>query len=209
MKFNKNLDRIKQKYEYIIPQEHWFEYKRCKKLLKEILKIINNDPYNNTSLDSEDCCCICLESNNLMRTYCCKAYIHHTCLLQVLISHIPACPMCRADIPKIISYDINNPRQILDAKILSLLSIIQLNINKIEQIYNSKIIKNSKLLAKYKTFNYTAVIKISKKIDKHLHMNIKTFFTNVMKKHNVLVAEQEKTFTHCLCKICDIFTIKK
>ena len=201
MKFNKQLDKIITKYKYIIPPEHWFEYKKVKKLLKDATKVIKfslqYNPYQNNQND-DDCCCICLENNKLMRTFCCKNLIHHICLMQVLTSPVSSCPICRSHILKVLCHDINNPKNVFDAKILSLVSTIQLNINKIEQVSNSKIIKNPQLHDLYRKNNYLAVVKICKKIEKQLHINIKDYFISVMKKNNILTNEiQNKQYNYC------------
>jgi hypothetical protein len=214
MKFNKELDKVTHQYKYTIPKEHWFEYKKLKKLLKKAVNIMNNklkyNPYaiQNYEEDSDDTCCICLENDKLMKLFCCNNFIHHTCLVQVLTSRIPCCPMCRCDILKVITYESDDDLKELNATILSIISVIHLNINKIEYICNSNIIKNQKLLTLYRHWNYIAVIKICKKIEKHLALkNIKEYFLNVMKKNNIL-AEHYKSISRPLeCFNCILHNI--
>ncbi len=175
MKFNKKLTSIIKKYNKHIPPHYWFDYKYLKKILNDAYKLLQNIKIS----DNDDTCCICLEGNNLMKTSCCHNSIHHLCLVKVLCSFVASCPICRARIEKVIVY--NNDVERYDNKILTLISIIQLNINKIENVYRQKLIPK-KYLRKYCYYNYTAVIKITKKIDKYLRTDIKGHFIELMSK---------------------------
>jgi len=191
MKFNKKLLSVIEKYKKHIPPQHWFDYKRLKKLLKDAyaLKSSSKDPYNDRNND-EDICCICLENDNLMKTFCCHNTIHHTCFVKVLCQTIAKCPMCRAPIEKTLIY--HNDAECYNSKIIGLISVIQLNINKIEDIYKKKLVPK-KYLRKYCYYNYTAIVKITKKIDKYLHTNIKEHFREIIKNKNIYHELQANT----------------
>lgn len=190
MKFNKKINKIAEKYHYYIPYEYWFNYKGFKKILKDILQIrLNYVMMNIQDCNNEDCCCVCLENDNLIKTFCCKNSIHHVCLFRVLSSDIGNCPMCRAELLKVLKF--SNNREFYDAKIISLISIIHININNIEAFIKRKVIKE-KYLPIYIEYNRQAIVKMCKKIDKNLHINCQPFFIELMNKHGILIEQTKK-----------------
>lgn len=195
MKFNKRLQKIVNQYKKHIPHEYWFNYKSFKKILNDITKI---KPIH-TMQDNEDCC-VCLENNNLMNTFCCQNKIHHVCLFRVLASDIASCPMCRADIYTVLKF--KNETDYYNARIISLISMIQLSINRIETIIRQGTMKE-KYIRKFSEYNRIAVIKMCKKIDKNLHINCKPFFAELMNKHGIL-KENDKHHS-ILERICMFF----
>jgi hypothetical protein len=200
MKFNKKLTGVINKYSKHIHPEYWFDYKRLKKILNETYRLLHTLKSREAPNDtSEDICCICLEPDNLMPTFCCHNSIHHVCLVKVLCSFVASCPMCRASIEKALVF--HNDREYYDTRILTLISVIQLNINKVENIYKQNCIPD-KYLRKYCYYNYIAVIKISKKIDKYLHSNIKGHFTEVIKNTNIFKELQEDDTKRHRCFDC-------
>ncbi len=206
MKFNKQLDAVKNRYKCVIPIDQWFEYKKIKKLLKNASYIIKNkikyNPYA-VQVPVEDCCCVCLENDKLMKMFCCNNVIHHVCLIQVLTSSVMSCPMCRSNLQKVIAYEQDQAIQQLDATILSLISVIHLNINKIEDTYKSRVISNAKLMKIYSYWNYMAVIKICKKIEKQLHLkDLRTHFMNIMQKKNILIEDRPSRSKIFRCLKC-------
>lgn len=186
MKFNKKLNKIVEKNKLYIPYDFWFNYKGFKKVLNDI-KRLNKAEQKEIASDTEDCCCICLENDNTMQTFCCKNCIHHTCLFRVLSSNIASCPICRADIYKVLKF--TNEREYYNAKVISLISMIQLNINRIEDVVRQKYIFNHKYMKIFIQYNRLAIIKMCKKIDKNLHISCKQYFIDVMDKHGILKAE--------------------
>ena len=192
MKFNKRLTKIIDKYQKDISPEFWFNYKACKKLLNDLINIRSQTPCVSFGVKSdekkddeydEDTCCICLQDDNLMKTFCCNNYIHHLCLFRVLTSSNASCPICRADIHKVLAY--KNEHDYYNAKVISFVSIIQLNITRIEELIKLKVIKE-KHIDIFTNYNQIAVLKICKKIDKNLHINSKQYFQEYMKKSNIL-----------------------
>jgi hypothetical protein len=169
------------KYRHCILSEHWFEYKFIKKCIN------NAKEYHPDIIDESEECCICLENKQLMHMLCCKQPIHYTCLLQT-IAYNESCPLCRSNV---FEYILHNQKH-FDAQILSLLSHIQLNIMKIQRIVNMKLIKNPMILEKYCHINYTAVIKICKKIRKKLDIDVSQYFIEFMHKTNVLKCKETK-----------------
>jgi len=200
MKFNKKLTSIVKKYEKHIPPHYWFDYKRLKKILSDTCKLLHT---LRDTHEIEDTCCICLEGNHLMKTFCCHNSIHHICLVRVLCS-FASCPLCRKNIEKVLIF--HNDAEHYDAKIITLISVIQLNIDKIENIYQQKLIAK-KYLRKYCYYNYTAVIKITKKIDKYLHTSIKNHFAEVIINTKIYKELQDDTKRHT-CFDC-IFCCEK
>jgi hypothetical protein len=186
MKFNKTLRNYTKKYAYCVSPQYWFDYKSMKKYLKKI-KIDYGDIIQ-THFDSstETECCICLEGTQLMQMFCCKQYIHHKCIIHLSTSCGFSCPMCRANIHEYISIKLETRQQKLDAAILSLLSRIHLDIIKIENVYNRRLIINLITLQKYCHINYTAIIKICKKIKKSLHIDILNYFIDVLNKNGII-----------------------
>lgn len=187
MKFNKELHNIIIRYNKIISYDNWFEYKNIKKKIKNISivhnEIIKNIKNNNYDYEDEECC-ICFENNNLMKTFCCHKYIHHKCLVYSLAFSNSYCPLCRETLGKTLSScDTKNEKEIFDAKIISLISVIHLNIRKIENFYNTN---NNKIIPEYKKINYKALIKICKKINKKLCINLKEYFLLTVEKKGIL-----------------------
>lgn len=189
MLFNKELNANISKYKKYIDTDKWFEYKKLKKIIKYISirypNIINNIKNNIYNYENEECC-ICLENNNLMKTFCCHKYIHHKCLVHTLSFSNSCCPLCREIINKMIICNLDDDKEEFDTKILSLISIIHINIIKIENyiLYN-KVTKN-RIIREYKIVNYKAIIKMCKKIDKKLGLNIKSYFIEVINKNKFI-----------------------
>lgn len=179
MKFNKTIQKYKVQYSNKIPTHYWFDYKHIKKLIKQT---------NSYESVSQDECCICLESNtNLMTTFCCHQNIHHTCFVHTMaFSKAPLCPLCRADIANAIQYDKDNTKQVFDANIISIISYIHLNMMKIKDVCEKKLIQNTELMKKYKKINHTALIKICKKMNKHLHVNTVQYFLDTKAYKNII-----------------------
>lgn len=184
MKFNRTLQGYITKYSYSISPQHWFDYKMIKKQLKRIKKEFPNANNNNNQENNE--CCICLEEGKLMQLFCCKQYIHHKCLVHVFASSTILCPLCRANVHEHITSKLETNEQKYNVAILSLLSNIYINILKIENIYNRKLITNPIVLEKYCNINYTAIIKICKKINKCLHIDILDFYLNIINKNGII-----------------------
>jgi hypothetical protein len=189
MKFNKKLIRVIEKYQKHIDLQYWFDYKRLKKMLKDAYALKRKDVCEHIN-ECEDMCCICLDNDNLMKTFCCHNTIHHTCFVKVLCSTIAKCPMCRAPMEKTLMY--HTDIECYNSKIIALICVIQLNINKIESVYKKKLVPQ-KYLRKYCYYNYMAVVKITKKIDKYLHTNIKDHFMQIVKDKNIYHELQENT----------------
>lgn len=204
MKFNKKLYKIEEKYHYYIPYEYWFNYKGFKKILKDILQIKLNYVTNIEDCNNEDCCCVCLENDNLIKTFCCKNKVHHLCLFRVLSSNIASCPMCRADLFKVLKS--GNNIEYYHSKVISIISIMYLNIDKIETIIKNKAIKE-KYVPIYIEYNRLAIIKMCKKIDKNLHINCKPFFIDLMNKRGILIEQAKPNNHYCLLDgICMFFS---
>jgi len=188
MKFNKYLREHTLKYNKYINPNDWFAYKFIKKLIKKTVRqypdFINTFP----SYSDSESCCVCLDNENLMKTFCCHNYIHHKCMVHTLAFSTSGCPLCRSDIATAIKYDATYPREKFDGDIISIISHIHLNILRIENICKSKLITNSKMLKKYKQINYTAVIKICKKINKYLHIDVRQYFKDIILKNKILVS---------------------
>jgi hypothetical protein len=188
MKFNKQLTNYIQKYKNDISDTFWFDYKFIKKHLKNILLRYKECIENPIITDVDDCCCICLENSNVMKLFCCDHYIHHVCLLECITRVSNECPLCRNDLIHYIKspwylhrYDAN-----YNIEIIKLLSNIHLNIIKIENIIQRKFILKS-VIQKYINANHLAIIKICKKVDKHLKLNCKQYFINIMNKNKIII----------------------
>lgn len=199
MKFNKKFKTIIDKHEKYIPRELWMKYKDLKKLLHEI--ILLRPSQDTSSLDADDCCCICLENDNLMKTFCCNNFIHEMCLFKVLSSNIPCCPFCRANISEVLKY--KNDSQYYYIRVLSLISILQINIIAIESIIKQNII-SQKYVPVFCQYNQLAIIKISKKIDKHLHIKCKDYFIDIIKK-NRIISKNAAAHDSLVKRIVDFF----
>jgi len=195
MKFNRTLRGYITKYKYSIPQQCWFDYKMLKKQLKQIKKEYRNiiQPSNNNGE-----CCICLEEGYLMEMFCCKQFIHHKCLVHVFASTTILCPLCRANIHEYMISKSKTHQQKLDTTILSLLSNIYLNIMKIENVYNNKIILNPKILEKYCSINYTAIIKICKKIKKCLYIDVLDLYIGIINKRKIIKPLESSEHHKCI-----------
>lgn len=194
MKFSKELSNNIQKYKQYIPKEYWFNYKMFKKKLKYLvldhyllihqrnLLTINNEK---THDDNE--CCICLESSNLMKTFCCHNYIHHQCLVHTFTYSNVNCPICRTPIQDSIKFNPQNEEESLDAGILSFISCIHLELMKIYYLCNNKLkyilMSRQYIIKTFYEINMTAVSKICKKIDKQLYINIRPYFLNIIEKN--------------------------
>lgn len=173
MKFNKTIENYKREYRHKIPACYWFDYKFIKKLIKKaVAKYIENN-------DNKECC-ICLENdNNLMITFCCNQNIHHTCFVHSLVfSSSPNCPLCRRDIVKAMQYNSTNIKQTFDASVNSIISHIHLNLMKVKNVCDKKLISNPLILKKYKQITHLALTKICKKLNKQLHIDTKEYFLN-------------------------------
>lgn len=192
MKFNKELDEYKKRYIKYISNDKWFNYKYVKKVLKYTIvyysNVINNIKNNVYNYDNNEECCICLENDNLMRTFCCHNYIHHKCLVHSLTYSKSTCPLCRSPIEKVIKNNKNDEKEGFDTVIIRLLSNMHLNIMNIEEFcINNKLDK--KIISVYKRINYKAIIKICKKINKRIGINIKEYFINLIEKRKILIVE--------------------
>jgi len=192
MKFNKVLKAYIHKYKDTIKDDKmWFDYKAAKKTIKKILITYPEfKEYIFTSENPEtDSCCICLDNKDLMKTLCCKHYIHHRCLMHTLVYCNSSCPLCRQDIIKAY-FNKNLDRESLSGEqkfhldVLSLVGIIHLNITRIETVYNQ--IQNTKIRNRYCDINYMAVIKIAKKIHKYLHIDVVDYYIQIMRKKGIL-----------------------
>lgn len=185
MKFNKTLRAQMTKYKHIIPNQYWFEYKDIKKIIKQLS---NYNSYNQKEHETNECC-ICLDSRNLMSTFCCNQPIHHECLIRCILSNnvSPICPLCRQDM---MNY-FQNASMIKDLQhkhnlqIISMLGKIHLNILKIENVYNKLQVKK-KIVKTYVSYNHKAILKICKKIKKHLHHDFTRYFQEIMAKNNII-----------------------
>ena len=102
------------------------------------------------------------------------------------------CPLCRANIHEYINKKLETRRQKLDADILSLFSRIHLDIIKIENVYNRRLIINFITLQKYCHINYKAIIKICKKIKKSLHIDIVDYFTGMLNKKGIIKPKESR-----------------
>jgi len=187
MKFNKYMRYHIVKYNKYINQKAWFDYKFIKKQIKRIMRQYPMYINSFTYYSDNDSCCVCLESDNLMMTFCCHNYIHHKCLVHTLAFSTPGCPLCRTDIAKAIKCNATEPREKFDADIISIISHIHLNIMRVENIIQQKLITSSKVLKMYKKMNYTAVTKICKKFNKYLHIDVRQYFKDFVEKHAILV----------------------
>jgi hypothetical protein len=214
MKFSKELNKNIQQYKNIIQKEYWFNYKLFKKKLKSIIlkhylllnqRNLINITYLNTcnvtltnhdDVSEIDECCICLESNNLMKTFCCHNYIHHHCLVHTFTYSNIYCPLCRAPLQDSIKFNPANTEESLDSEILSLISSVHLELIKIHYLCNNQLRTLKPTISKtYYNINMTAVIKISKKIDKHVHTRIKPYFSNIIEKNKAtLTFDDNKRF---------------
>jgi len=147
---------------------------------------IPNISNKNTSI-LQDECCICLESKNLMKTFCCHNFIHHHCLVHTFAYSNENCPLCRAPIQDSIRFNPTNLEESLDAEILSLISSVHLEMIKFYYVYNNQLIyrlsRKQNIIKTFYQINITAVTKICKKIDKHLHINIKPYFLDIVEKN--------------------------
>jgi len=135
---------------------------------------------------TDDECCICLESSNLMKTFCCHNYIHHHCLVHTFTYSSINCPLCRSPIQNSIKFNPSSLQESLDADILSLISSLHLELMKIYHVCNNQLkftLAKQNILQQFYQINMTAVSKICKKIDKHLHINIKPYFLNIVEKN--------------------------
>lgn len=223
MKFSKELLNNIQKYKNYIPKEHWFNYKMFKKKLKHLVlehyllihqrnllnskDNLNDEKYKTHMTNNEyDECCICLESSNLMKTFCCHNYIHHHCLVHTFTYAGMNCPLCRTPIQESIKFNPQNEQESLDAGILSLISCIHLEMMRIHHICNNQLkeslISRHHILKQFYNINMLAVTKICKKIDKQLHINIKPYFLNIIEKQM-----SSLTFHHDKEKKCSFCTI--
>ena len=196
MKFNRTLQGYITKYRYSIPPHFWFDYKKLKKQLK-CIKNEFNDIINNNKPENDECC-ICLEGGKLMHMFCCKQYIHHKCLINVFAYSTVLCPLCRANVHEYMASKLETKEQKFNAAILSLLSNIYINIIKIENIYNRKLITNPTILQKYCHINYTAIVKICKKIKKCLHIDIQDFYINIVNKNGIIKPPKEREHHYCI-----------
>ena len=187
MKFNKELRKYADKYKNKINSTYWFDYKLIKKLIKNALCKYPQFIASLPSKHPDESCCICLENDNLMLTFCCHNYIHHACMIHALAFCNSSCPLCRTDIRNAIEYNPTNNKEKFDSEIMAIISNIHLGIMRIENICNQKLITHPKLLQKYKKMNHTAIIKICKKIYKYLHIDVMQYFLDVIHKHGVLV----------------------
>jgi hypothetical protein len=208
MKFNKELEDYINKYKKYINADKWFSYKKFKKQLKsiifkypDIIKNIKNNIYN---YDNEECC-ICLENKNLMKTFCCHNYIHHKCLVHSLTYSNSYCPLCRSIINRTINCNINDNKERFDAEILGLVSNIHLNIINIETYYYNNRVSN-KILNEYIKINKKAIIKICKKIDKRLGINIRDYFIKIIENKKIFIELLPSSYSISLPKFLGCFT---
>lgn len=185
MKFNKTLRKYAEKYGKHIPVDKWFDYKGVKKQIKYILQTFPDEVAVHPDIPDE--CCICLEnSSNMMNMFCCNQCIHYSCFILSIVYSTYLCPLCRTDCIQYFRDTSTDCKHLFNIKIVTLLCSVFLNINKIEEVYRMSHTKNSDIMAKYCSINYTAVIKISKKIGKCLKIDMREFFLNIMKKKNIL-----------------------
>ncbi len=190
MKFNKKLKEYIQKYKDTIKDDKmWFNYKIAKKTINKILRTYPEFEGYILNPGSQEACCICLDNKDMMKTLCCKNYVHHRCLLHTIIYCNSSCPLCRQDI--INTYFNRNvvresmtDEQRFHIDVLSLLSTIHLNIMHTETVYNK--IQNIKIRERYCAINYMAVIKIAKKIHKYLHIDVVDYYLQLMRKKDIL-----------------------
>lgn len=211
MKYNKQLRNNIEKYkEHIIPQ-YWFDYKDMKKKIKIISQKYKNILFNNEQ--SEEVCFICMDDNKnkkFMKTFCCNQYVHHTCNIEALSKCNFSCPMCRKNIYENTSYYINNDYNKLNYDVLALLSNIQLNIIKIENVYMKKLIINEKIMKRFCEINYISILKICKKIKKYINIECWDYFEKII-NINKIIRIRKKNYTLlqksliCLHKVMDNF----
>ncbi len=200
MKFNKELNKYIQKYKKQIPPSYWFHYKSFKKIIKHCLVLQKDIQIHYSATD--DSCCICLDNEHLMQTFCCKQNIHHICYINTVLYTSDLCPMCRKPISDY--FAVQNALSIFDKynmTILSLISNICLNIIKIENIYQEQLIHNSHILHKFCHINYIAVVKICKKILKLLHIDVRNYFENIMLKKNIIKKYTKQSLLSYLLKL--------
>lgn len=190
MKFNKVLNKHIEEYKHIVPSVYWFEYKKIKKLLNKVLEIQKHitPAITDTSVSESADCCICLENTApMMQTFCCHNVIHHKCIVDSILHTSITCPLCREDFQQ---YFKNPPttrcQAAIDCNVLSMISWIYLNIMKIENVWKHNWITDEKIKQHYITQNYTALIKICKKIKKCINIDLQDYFLDIVKKHKIL-----------------------
>lgn len=198
MKFNKTLTEQIRKYETDIPVLLWFNYKDIKKRIKYLRRLYPD--IGSSETNSEDCCCICLEqTGNMMHTFCCNHPMHYQCFIEAQMKSSELCPLCRNNNGDYFGTCCRKPlvtqKQHFDAKILEIISMIILNIMRIENICRVITI-NHKIMLKYREVNYVAVVKIAKKINKYLKVDLREYLLSVMRRTNILVpTKPKKNFT--------------
>jgi hypothetical protein len=205
MKFNKEFDKAIyaiNRDKSVIPKHYWFDYKQLKKMLKNIIKTAQS-PRSHTG----DECCICLESTApMMQTFCCHNCIHHKCLVDSLMYSSSNCPLCRTSFKPFFADMEVSLKERADARILSMIIYIYLNILKIENVSKGNLIKDASIRRKYIYLNRTAVTKICKKIHKKLKIDLKDYFLGVLQKRNIMVPFPVKEEYSFLKKMILCFT---
>jgi hypothetical protein len=181
MRFDEKLRTYIMRYRDDIHQEYWFEYKSLIKRIASMLRKYSDiDQY--VCQDKSEDCCICLENGKLMRTFCCHNHIHHKCLIDSIISVSEKCPICRKDCLQFFdssTYHTKSLEEQFNLDILSIISLIYLNILRIEKYINHNMPNNDPLTQKYSHINYIAIQKICEKIETFLHINVQDLL-----KHN-------------------------
>jgi hypothetical protein len=96
MRLDEKLSEYIERYSDTIPSKCWFEYKSIVKKISSVLRKYSDiDQY--FVQDKCESCCICFESDKLMRTFCCHNCIHHKCFIDSITSVSERCPLCRED----------------------------------------------------------------------------------------------------------------
>jgi len=206
MKFAKTFAKKIVQYQEHIPYHFWFNYKYFKKRLKIIINqyadIIEKRKHHCANEENE--CCVCLQSNDLMKTFCCHQYIHHVCLVHTLTFGNALCPLCRTKIDTVISFNSNDREESLDSDILSIVSYMYIDFMRFSSIFRRSLIYNEKMAYDFYTTNLTALDKICKKIDKHLAINTREHFSRLVEKDKLTVKPiMHKSDRQCL-NICNI-----
>lgn len=176
MKFAKYYDNKIKFYN----KDDCLTYRLYKKKIKYIIKHFARDieSLNFIVIDDINCyklplCCVCLEQietrQEVLNIGCCNNFMHPCCFIKTILCSNASCPLCRMPLSNILLKENGS----LDREILQLLSMLIINMNKIELAYNKMFFKKN-----FSIINTMAFIKILKKIDKKLHFNITKSFIN-------------------------------
>lgn len=175
MKYCKHYESKISKYR----KDYHLTYKLYKKKIKfiqnnfiEEIESLNFCIINDIDEYRLSRCCICHEEldmrNKAIQIGCCENLIHYMCFIRSVIQSNRSCPLCRTKLQDILQKEKNT----FGRQILQLLSSLIINIENIDNAYKQS---NSKI-KELSIITTLAILKILKKIDKKLEINIKKSF---------------------------------